>query len=299
MALARSWVAAGGVLTGVVSRTAGSARRAAARLGTRGSTFGRLPSECGILVLAVPDDAIAAVARRLAGRIRCRFAFHLSGALPASILSPLGRRGAALGSIHPLRAFAGDSREDWKGALVALEGQASAMTAGAKIAAALGADGHRIRTESKPLYHAAATLAAGGTAALLSIACRAAVDAGLPERRARAALSRLAAEAATAASSRPFREAFTGPIARRDADTVRAHRAAAAGRADFLELYRRLAREILDSTAGRGREEEIRKVLGMSTSTARRKAVAKRRRKPAARGSDATISRVFTRPKGA
>src|SRR5262245_13471686 len=259
MALARSWRAAGGKLIGVVAKTAGSARRAANRLGTRGYAVGPPPSDSEILVLAVPDDAIAGVARRLSGRIRCRFAFHLSGALPASVLSPLGRDGAAaLGSIHPLRAFAGDSRENWKGALIALEGQPPAIAAGAKIAAALGGDGHRIRTEAKPLYHAAATLAAGGSAALLSIASRAAVDAGLPERRARAALSRLSAEAATAAATRPFREAFTGPIARRDAETVRAHRAAASDRADFLELYRHLAREILDTTAGRGREAEIR-----------------------------------------
>jgi predicted short-subunit dehydrogenase-like oxidoreductase (DUF2520 family) len=298
MALARSWRAAGGELAGVVARTARAARSAAARLNTRGYTVGRPPSECGILVLAVPDDAIAGVARDLAGRIRCRFAFHLSGALPASILSPLGRGGASLGSIHPLRAFAGDSREDWKGALVALEGQSPALAAGGKIAAALGGEGHRIQTKSKPLYHAAATLAAGGTAALLSIASRAAVDAGLPARRTRAALSRLSAEAATAAASRPFPEAFTGPIARRDAETVRAHRAAASHRADFLELYRLLAREILDTTSGRGREAEIREVLGMSGASGGRAASAKRARRPAARGSNATISRVFPRPKG-
>jgi predicted short-subunit dehydrogenase-like oxidoreductase (DUF2520 family) len=298
MALARSWRAAGGEVAGVVARTARSARRPATSLGTRGYGIGRPPSDCGILVLAVPDDAIAGVARDVAGRIRCRFAFHLSGALPASILSPLGRGGASLGSIHPLRAFAGDTREDWKGALIALEGQPPALAAGAKIAAALGGDGHRIRTEAKPLYHAAATLAAGGTAALLSIATRAAVDAGLPARRARAALSRLSAEAATAAATRPFPEAFTGPIARRDAETVRAHRAAASDRTDFLELYRSLAREILDTTSGRGREAEIREVLGMSGASEGREASAKRMHRPAERGSDATISRVFPRPKG-
>jgi len=97
--------------------------------------------------------------------------------------------------------------------------------------------------------------------ALLSVAVRAAVDAGLPEEKARAALARLASEAASATAERSFPESFTGPVARRDVETVRAHRLASASRRDFFDLYRRLAEEILSMTPGRGKEEEIRAVL--------------------------------------
>ncbi len=275
MALARSWVRAGGRLAGIVGRTPGSALRAARRLHTSGRTAETVWPECDLLVLAVPDDRIAAVAEDLAGRTRCRLAFHLSGALTASALAPLARRGARLASLHPLRAFIGDPREGWRGALVAIEGDRVAVGAGERLSRALGATGYRIRSESKPLYHAAAALAAGGTMALLSVAVRAAVDAGLPEKQARSALARLASEAAAATASRPFADAFTGPVARRDVETIRAHCRAAAGRGDFLGLYERLAEEILAKTSGRGHEEEIRAILeevagGVPTSDRRR-----------------------------
>lgn len=261
MALARSWIRAGGAVEGVVGRTKESAARAARELATSGYLAATAPTRCDVLVLAAPDDRIAAAAEDLAARTRCRIAFHLSGALPAAVLAPFARQGASIASLHPLRVFTGDPRDDWRGALVAIEGDAPAVEAGERFTAALGGEGHRIRTESKPLYHAAATLAAGGTMALLSVAVRAAVDAGLPEGKARAALARLASEAASATAGRPFAESFTGPVARRDAETVRAHRLVSAGRRDFFDLYRRLAEEILSTTPGRGKEEEIRAIL--------------------------------------
>ena len=231
-----------------------------------------------MLVLAVPDDRIAQVAESLSKRTRCRFAFHLSGALPASVLAPLSRAGAAIGSLHPLRAFTGGPTENWQGALVAVEGDPSAVRAGERMTAVLGGDGYRIAAADKPLYHAAATLAAGGTMALLSIAVRAAAAAGVPEKKARPALARLAAEAAGATAARPFADAFTGPIARRDAETVRAHRRASASYGDFSELYARLADEILDTTRGRGREAAIRAILKETRiRTPRRKPRGRRR----------------------
>jgi predicted short-subunit dehydrogenase-like oxidoreductase (DUF2520 family) len=246
-----------------------------------------LPERCEILVLAVPDDRIAAVARSLARKTSCRYAFHLSGALPAALLAPLAQRGAAVGSLHPLRAFPSDGRVGrapagstdalWDGTFVAIEGDPAAVAVGERIAAALGAKGRRIDTESKALYHAAATLAAGGTMALLSVAVRAAVRAGLAEPEAREALGRLAAEAAAATMTRPFAGAYTGAIARRDTRTIHAHRSAAAGQPDFLELYRMLAREILATTPGRGGERRVRAILDDVRGRARRARKIRRR----------------------
>ncbi|MGH9367941.1 MAG: Rossmann-like and DUF2520 domain-containing protein [Thermoanaerobaculia bacterium] len=261
MALARSWVRAGGAISQVVGQTSESAASAGRELGASGRTAEDAPPDCDLLVLAVPDDRIAQVAGELARRTTPRFAFHLSGALGSSLLAPFSRRGAATASLHPLRAFTGDPGDDWRGALVAIEGEPEAVEAAERLAEALGAIGYRIRSESKPLYHAAAALAAGGTMALLSVAVRAAVDAGLPEEQARPALARLASEAAAATAGRPFAGAFTGPVARRDVETVREHLRAASGRPDFLGLYERLAKEILAETSGRGQEEQILAIL--------------------------------------
>lgn len=257
-AFARSWLAAGGSLTEVIARDPAPAREAAERLG--GGTpraIAEPHADCEILVLAVPDDAVAAVARSLAGRLRCRAAFHLSGALAASALEPLRPSGASLGSLHPLRVFTGSPDESWNGAFVATEGDAEALRVGEQVVSAVGARAHRITAEAKPLYHAAAALAAGGTVAVISMATRAWVQAGIPEDDARPALAALAESAAAAAVSREFSQAFTGPIARRDRVTLAAHRDALAGRADVLEVYSLLARETLRRTPGRGSEEEI------------------------------------------
>ena len=245
-------------MTEVIARDPARAGEAAKRLG--GGTPRSIAeplADCEILVLAVPDDAIGAAARSLAGRLCCRTAFHLSGALAASALEPLRPSGASLGSLHPLRVFAGSPGEAWEGAFVAIEGDAEALRVGEQVVAAFGGRAHRIAAESKPLYHAAATLAAGGTVAVISLATRAWGQVGIPEHEARPALAALAESAAAAAVSQDFPEAFTGPIARRDRVTLAAHRDALAGQADICEVYSLLARETLRRTPGRGAEEDI------------------------------------------
>lgn len=257
-AFARSWIAAGGNLSEVIARDPSRAGDGARDIG--GGTPRGLEephSDCDILVLAVPDDAIAPAARALAGRLRCRAAFHFSGALPAAVLEPLRGSGAAVGSLHPLRVFTGVSGETWGGAFVAIEGDNDAVGIGENLVRAVGGRPRRIAPEAKPLYHAAATLAAGGTAAVVSLATRAWEQVGIPEEEARPALAGLAARAAEAAASRGFEEAFTGPVARRDIGTVRAHRDALAALPEAARLYALLAAETLRRTPGRGREEDI------------------------------------------
>jgi predicted short-subunit dehydrogenase-like oxidoreductase (DUF2520 family) len=263
-AFARSWLAAGGSLTEVIARDPAPAREAAERLGGGTPRAVAGPhADCEILVLAVPDDVIAAAARSLAGRLRCRAAFHLSGALAASALESFRPSGASLGSLHPLRVFTGSPDESWNGAFVATEGDAEALRVGEQVVSAVGARAHRITAKAKPLYHAAAALAAGGTVAVISLATRAWAQAGIPEDAGRPALAALAESAAAAAVSREFSQAFTGPIARRDRVTLAAHRDALAGRADVLEVYSLLARETLRRTPGRGSEEEDEEIDSM------------------------------------
>lgn len=167
--------------------------------------------------------------------------------------------------MHPLRAFTGAPSDTWTGAFVAVEGEEAAVEAGLRLATGIGAEPHRLTAEAKPLYHAGATLAAGGTVAVLSMAARAWLAAGLPEREARQALAALAIDAIRAARERDFAEAFTGPIARRDLGTIRAHRDALARLPGLLRSYALLADETLRRTPDRGREEQIRQMLSVPT----------------------------------
>ncbi len=258
-AFARSWRAAGGRIAAIIARRSGAEPRVEGVpvAGVEDRSFPPID----ILVLAVPDDAIEAVATRLSDRLTCRHAFHLSGALPAEVLAALRAKGARIGSLHPLRPFTGLEGEDWKGAFVAVEGDREAIAVGERITAAVGARPHVLEAANKALYHACASLAAGGSVAVLSVAVRGWAEAGIPENIAREALAGLASRATAAAADRPFAEALTGAVARRDLGTIRAHLAALAAHPDALRLYRALGKEILARTAGRGREDETRDLL--------------------------------------
>ena len=260
-AFARSWTRAGGEIASVGFRDASRGLPEELSGSARFEVDGTTVPPADLLVLAVPDDAIAGVAEALAGRLRSPFVFHLSGALPSAVLAPFRAHGASLASLHPLRPFTGAAEEDWRGAFVAVEVDEQAAGAGAELARAVGANPHRLAASAKPLYHAAASLAAGGVAAVISIAVRGWSAAGIPEDIARQALAGLAASAAAAAADQPFAAALTGAVARRDVGTVRSHAAALADHREALALYRALAEEILTRTFGRGKEEEIRRVL--------------------------------------
>ena len=263
-AFARSWMASGGRIAFTILREGALPPPELAEIpSTSVARAGSNPATAGvdILVLAVSDDAIESVSAELAGRVSCRVALHLSGALPGAVLAPLARRGASVGSLHPVRPFTGGTGEDWSGAFVAVEGDPEAVETASAMARAVGARPHTLAPSAKPLYHAAASLAAGGAAAVVSVAVEGWIAAGVPEATAREVLSGLAERAVAAAGKQPFHEAFTGAVARRDVGTVRAHTEALAPHPATLDLYRALAEEILRRTNGRGKEQEIRDVL--------------------------------------
>ncbi|HEY3172373.1 MAG TPA: DUF2520 domain-containing protein [Thermoanaerobaculia bacterium] len=267
-AFARSWREVGGRLV-LAGRDRGATRRFAGELSgveTRGLDGGA-PLDGDVLILAVPDDAIARVAAALAPKGSWRVGLHFSGALGSDVLAPLASSGAKLASLHPLRAFNGAPAENWKNAFVAVEGDESPAETAAGICRRIGARPRRVPAAGKPLYHAAATLAAGGSASLLSLAARAWALAGLEEEEGRVALAELASTAVDAVARLPFDRAMTGPVARRDVATVRLHEDALGDRPDLTALYALLAAETLRRTPGRGKEKEIAALLGFSVES--------------------------------
>ena len=83
-----------------------------------------------IVLVAVPDDAIADVARRLTDADLARaVVLHVSGLKDRSALAALEGRAKGLGSFHPLQTLAGDSEAAGRlsASFVALEGDAEAV----------------------------------------------------------------------------------------------------------------------------------------------------------------------------
>lgn len=212
-----------------------------------------------LLLIAVNDGAVAEVAEVLARRPQARVVLHTSGSLDASVLAPL-RKTSAIGSLHPLKAFPRPLPDpaEAQGVFFATDGDPEAMALAGRIAAAWGGVCAEVPPESRPLYHFAATLAAGGVTTLLAAAAEIAGRLGLPEAVARGyvELARGAVAAAGKAleEGRPLASAITGPAARGDRETLARHLEALEKVApDKLPLAKVLALETLRQT---GRIEE-------------------------------------------
>jgi len=203
--------------------------------------------EVEVAILAVPDDAIAAVAApmRLYGG---QALVHTSGLLGSDVLEPGLGAGSHAGAFHPLVSFTSDverSVAGLKGATIALEGDEVIMGLLADLAEAIGGVPVRLPKGAKAAYHAAAVLASGGLAALLDAIVTLGAAAGLDEGGSLAIYGRLIEQTLANARAIGVGAALTGPIARGDAGTLEAH----------LEVLGRMAPGVLDLYLAAARRE--------------------------------------------
>jgi predicted short-subunit dehydrogenase-like oxidoreductase (DUF2520 family) len=209
--------------------------------------------ESHLLIVAVPDDALAAVVASL--RLYSGQAIvHTSGLHGAEILAPALAAGTSAGSFHPLVAFADLERAvaALRGATVAIEGDEALLDLLAEMAGTLGATPVRLAPGSKHAYHAAAVLAAGGLTALLDVVAAVAAPTGLDEAGALAIYGPLAAQALANASALGTGPALTGPAVRGDAGTIVAHLAAVASAGEeATAVYRALGLHQVTLAEGR------------------------------------------------
>lgn len=187
-------------------------------------------AEADIVILAVPDDAIAAAAALIRpGRI----VGHCSGATTLAPLEPHERF-----SLHPLLAVSGEAAS-FSGASCAVAGSTPrALGVATTIAGILGMTPFAVPEEGRDVYHAAASLASNYLVALEGAAERLASVVGLT----RAQLAPLVRATVESWVRLGARSALTGPIARGDLATVARQRSAVQREApDLLPLWDALA----------------------------------------------------------
>jgi predicted short-subunit dehydrogenase-like oxidoreductase (DUF2520 family) len=207
-----------------------------------------LVEEVELIILAVPDDAIAPLAssiRMYSGQAM----IHTSGALGAEVLAPAMAAGTQIGSFHPLVAFADTERAiaALRGATVAIEGDDQLAALLSEMAERLGAHAVRLRPGSKAAYHAAAVLAAGGFIALLDAIAELGAVAGLDEAGSLAIYGPLVEGTLGNARALGIRAALTGPMTRGDVGTLSAHLATLAEHTPgVLPLYVAAAHREID-----------------------------------------------------
>jgi predicted short-subunit dehydrogenase-like oxidoreductase (DUF2520 family) len=218
-----------------------------------------LPVATTVVVLAVPDRALTEVtfdlARFGASPPGC-VALHLSGVLSTDVLEPLHRAGYATGSFHPLQTVADPwhAGDRLHGVAFAVAGEPAAMSAGRRLASALGGTTLVIPPTMRPVYHAAAQLASGGAVALLAAAVHTLARTGVPEEDALLALLPLMQGTLDNVRQLGVPASLTGPIAQGDADAVRLHLARLSPRERVL--YCELGRELLELARAAGLDAE-------------------------------------------
>ncbi len=180
-----------------------------------------------LVLLCVPDREIAAVAAAIPPG---PWVGHTSGAVSLARLEPHRRRF----SLHPLQTFQlGLGPGQLDGAFAAVTGETGeAIEAGFALAGLLGLEPFELGDEERPLYHAAATVAASFLVTLHDAAAGLMEAAGAPP------------EALEPLMRRTIENGFapTGPFVRRDWGTVELHLAAIrAHQPEIAPLYEALA----------------------------------------------------------
>ena len=212
-----------------------------------------------VFLITVPDDQIAGVAAQLTALEFAATALHTSGALSSDVLAPLRKRGWQTGSIHPLVSVS-DIDAALERAFWSVEGDAAALRIGKAIVRDLGGQSFSIRSEHKPLYHAAAVMVSGNVVALFDVALEMLIHCGLNRKTARSILLPLIASTVRSLETKDPAEALTGTFSRGDVETVKRHLAALkkSELVDALELYRLLGQRSLKVT---GKHPQITQML--------------------------------------
>jgi predicted short-subunit dehydrogenase-like oxidoreductase (DUF2520 family) len=207
------------------------AARLAGRLPTRTTGRELEVGDADLVLLCVPDAAIAAVAAEVRPG---PWVAHTSGATPLAVLAPHTRRF----SVHPLQTFSLDrGPEQLDGAWAAVTGEnEEALATGRELAGLLGLEPFDLDDEERPIYHAAAAFASSFLVTLHEVAAELMEAAGAP------------ADALEPLMRRTMDNGFdhTGPLVRGDWETIERHRQAIRERRpQLLPLYQMLT----DTTA--------------------------------------------------
>lgn len=224
-----------------------------------------------VIWLAVPDDAIAGVAREVAAVLRTErpteaeqdiLVAHTSGLHPLGLLEPVVAAGARAACLHPLQSLAPDrdaaALRDVPVAVTA--GDPETLALGEQLATALGGRPFPLEDGAKPLYHLAAVIASNLFVALQAQAgdlLQAATGGTLEEAVER--LRPLVTTTLANVHAHGPAHALTGPVARGDVSTVRAHLDLLADRSPrYEDAYRALSLEAVGLAAPRLDDETVR-----------------------------------------
>lgn len=175
------------------------------------------------------DDAISSIVQVIDSKgptsLKGHYFYHTSGSLNSTVLDPLKKKEAEIGSIHPLQVFADPAKalETLPGIYYAIEGTDRAMELAVQLVDRLQGKLLLIPTGRKVLYHAAGVFAANYLTVLVELAMSVMEEIGESPEDAYQALLPLIVGALENIEEFGTDGALTGPISRGDTETVKKH----------------------------------------------------------------------------
>ena len=204
----------------------------------------------GIIFIAVPDDEIDNVVQILSRShedFSRSIVFHTSGALSSKILSPLERKGATVGSFHPVQTFPKSTvTSGWlENIWIGIEGDKKAVVAARRIVHDFAARSFVLSSRQKVLYHVAAVFSSNYFVTLLSVVEELGKRIHLRRRKLISIFEPLILQSLMNVKKSSAASALTGPIARGDVQTLKRHRLELGkkGLRNISQLYSALAKE--------------------------------------------------------
>ena len=213
---------AGHDVVAVVARNSEQAASVARRFAAVALAIGEPTPPVDLVVIAVSDHAIEAVAGEVApvARNAVASAVHLSGATPVSALGAFADHGVAIGSFHPLQTMPTPEMGARRlaGAWVGVTADEPLQSTLYDLAGTIGLHPFDLSDDGRAAYHAAAAAAANFPIAALAVAQRLFEAKGVPFDAARPLVEAIVDNAFDLGP----KASLTGPIARGDRGTVAA-----------------------------------------------------------------------------
>lgn len=186
-----------------------------------------------LIILCVPDDAIARVSETYSGRPMA----HTSGTNASDILAGNGPKA----SMHPIQTVRiGAEPEVFHGIQMSLEGDAELVTLLSGLVTDVGAIPLHVTKEQKKAIHLAAVMVSNFTIALHMLADDVLNSAQVPTTSAELFKPLMERTMANLREVGPI-EARTGPAVRGDVETIRAHLAILQGYPSAVAAYKALS----------------------------------------------------------
>lgn len=243
------------VLTGYYSQSIESAKEAASL--TNSGYYRQiedLVKASNLIFITTPDSVIEGVAGQIAslyseekncqgttGPLQGKTFVHMSGAHSSELLKSLGKKGAEVASLHPIQSIADveTAVNQLQTSVFSIEGTEGALKKLKLLLEQMGNTYFTIESEQKTLYHMAACTVSNYLVTLVEAGLSMYEAIGIDRKMAYKALYPLIRGTVENLKHMDTKEALTGPIARGDINTVKAHLNAVNDK-DLEDFYRYL-----------------------------------------------------------